>query len=153
MRRAAVAIAILAAGPATALTCLAPTVADSFQRADDRPEEFLVALGSLRRIGPDIPDGPDSGDPNMAVGYSFAAHFDGRVANSDAFVVDRQFDVTVEVRCVSAWCGGDSLGDYGLYFFRRDGAGAYALEAGPCGGFFFDNPVEHQLMEVIGMMP
>jgi hypothetical protein len=148
----AFALALLAAGPAAALSCLRPDVARSFEMTEDREEAFVVALGALERTGPNVPDGPASDNPNTRVGYSFPARFDGRLANSDGFLVERSFDVTVEVRCISAWCGGDSLSAYGLYFLRRDDTG-YALEAGPCGGYFFDNPVEHQLMEVVGLMP
>lgn len=152
LKRLALLVALIAAGPAAALTCVRPEIDRSFERADAREEAFVVALGSLNRSGANIPDGPDGGDPLHPVSYSFAARFEGRLASSEGFVTERGFDVTVEVGCLSAWCGGESLSEYGLYFFRRDGHEAYALEANPCGGFFFDNPVEHQLMEVLGLM-
>jgi hypothetical protein len=153
LKHIAISVAIFAAGPASALSCLRPEVGSSFERADQREEAFVVALGSLERSGPNVMDGPETGDSNMRVGYGFPARFTGRLATSGGFNADRALDVTVEVGCVSAWCGDDSLSDYGLYFLRLDEAGSYALEAGPCGGFFFGNPEEHQLMEVISLMP
>lgn len=145
-------IALWGAGPVAALSCLRPEIAGSFRAADERPEDFVIALGALTRVGEDVPNGPDTGDPNMRVGYQFTARFDGRFASRDAFVIDRVVNVTVEVACVSAWCGSDSLSGYGLYFFRRDHSGGYAFESGPCPIFHFDHPSEHQLMEVIGLM-
>jgi hypothetical protein len=142
----------LAAGPATALSCLRPDLERSYTWADERPELFVLALGSLVRTGPDAPDGPASDNPQARVSYTFPARFEGRLANAEGFTAERAFDVTVEVDCQSVWCGGDSLSEYGLYFFRRDGEDAHSLEAGLCGGFFFGNPEEHQLIEVLEMM-
>jgi hypothetical protein len=153
LKHLALFVAIFAAGPASALSCLRPEVGSSVDWADEREEAFVLALGSLARSGPNVMDGPETGDPNMRVGYGFPAKFSGRLATSEGFVTERELDVTVEVDCVSAWCGWDSESDYGLYFLRLDAAGTYALEAGPCGGFFFDDPEEHQLMELIGRMP
>lgn len=145
-------LALAAAGPAAALTCIRPEIARSFDWADERPEAFVLALGSLVRTGPNTLDGPPSDNPLIRVGYSFPARFDGMLATANGFSRAAVLDVTVEVDCRSAWCGGDSLSDHGLYFFRRDGAEDHALEAGLCGGFFFDNPSEDQVMEVLGRM-
>jgi hypothetical protein len=145
-------LCVALAGEAVALTCLPLDLQRSYAWADEREEPFVIALGSLARTGPDTPDGPASDNPQGRASYSFPARFEGRLAGSDGFTAERVFDVTVEVQCRSAWCGGDSLSDYGLYFFRQDAEDAHALEAGLCGGFFFDNPTEHQLMDVLGMM-
>lgn len=153
LTRLALALALaFTSAPAAALSCLRPDIARSYDWADERPEPFVLALGSLVRAGPDTPDGPVSDNPQDRVSYSFPARFDGRLATADGFTVERAFDVTVEVQCESVWCGGESLSDYGLYFLRRDGEDTHALEAGLCGGFFFGNPTEHLLMEVLAMM-
>ncbi len=145
-------LALAGAAPAVALTCMRPDILRSYGWADERPEPFVVALGSLARTGPDTPDGPTGDNPQGRASYSFPARFEGRLATADGFTVERAFDVTVEVECRSVWCGGHSLSEYGLYFFRQDAGDAHALEAGLCGGFFFDNPTEHQLMDVLGQM-
>lgn len=153
LRHLAFAIALLAAGPAAALTCMRPEIANSFERADTRPEPFVIALGRLIRTGADVPgDVPTTGGQLDRMPYQFPARFEGRLAGANGFMTERGFDVTVEIGCISAWCGGESLSDYGLYFFRHDEQGRYALEANPCGGFLFENPTEHQLMEVLGLM-
>jgi len=143
---------VLASGPVQALTCLRPEIGTSFTAAHERPETFHIALGRLIRTGDNIPDGPDTGDVNNRVGYSFAARFEGRLAGRDGFEIDLSTPVTVEVACVSAWCGDDSLSEHGLYVLRVDADGRYALEAGVCPMFFFDNPTEHQLMSLFGHM-
>lgn len=153
LRHCAIALTIaLAADPAAALSCLRPDLDRSFGWADERPEPFVLALGSLVRTGPDTPDGPASDNPQGRVSYSFPARFDGRLATAEGFTVERSFDMMVEVQCQSVWCGGHGLSDHGLYFFRQDGEDAHALEAGLCGGFFFDNPTEHLLMDALGLM-
>lgn len=151
-RLALAAALFVVAAPAMALTCLRPDIARSYDWADSRPDPFIVALGSLVRTGPDTPDGTASDNPQGPASYSFPARFEGMVATPDGFTQERVLDVTVEVQCRSVWCGGPSLSDYGLYFLRHDAGDAHALEAGLCGGFFFDNPTEHQLSEVLGMM-
>lgn len=152
-RLALAAVLALAGGaPALALTCMRPDILRSYGWADERPEPFVVALGALVRTGPDTPAGPTGETAQERVSYRFPARFEGRLATADGFTVERAFDVTVEVECRSVWCGGPSLSDYGLYFLRQDAGDAHALEAGLCGGFFFDNPTEHQLMEVLGQM-
>lgn len=122
---------------------------DSFDRAHSRAETFVVGLGSLARTGLNVPGGPATNDPNARVGYSFPARFEGHLATSSGFNAARSLDVTVEVSCITAWCGGDSLDDRGLYFLRRDAEDDYALESDPCGGFWFDDPDEAELRQVI----
>ena len=152
LNRFAFALALVAAGPAHALTCPRPSVSNSYEIADERSESFVIALGSLERAGSDMPDAPASENPNRPVGYMFPARFEGRFAGSDGFFTDQSVDVMVDVTCEASWCGGESLSDYGLYFLRVDEEKGYVLESGPCAFFFFDNPTEHLLMEVIGEM-
>ena len=142
----------LTATQAQALSCMRPDIGSSFAAAQERPEVFHIGLGQLRRIGPNVPDGPETGDVNDRVGYSFAAEFEGYFAGPEAFDVGRTVEVTVKVACVSAWCGADSLSEHGLYFLQSEGDGSYSFEAGVCPMFFFDDPVEHQLMAVFGLM-
>jgi len=143
---------VVAASPVHALSCMRPDVGTSFEAAEARPETFQIALGRLTRTGENIPAGTDTGDANSRVGYQFAAQFDGYFAGRESFDVERSVSVTVDVSCVSAWCGSDSLSEHGLYFLRFDGDGRYTLEADACPMFFFDDPVEHQLMAVFGLM-
>jgi hypothetical protein len=145
----AFALCLFAAGPAAALSCLRPDVGTSFEMADARPESFVIGLGSLSRTGQNVRNGPATNDPNDLVGYSFPARFEGHLATSSGFNAARSLDVTVEVNCSGAWCGGESLDEHGLYFLRRDGESDYALEADPCGGTFFHDPEQSELREVV----
>ena len=144
-------LALLAAGPAAALSCVQPDVATSFALADQSPDYFVLAVGRLSRSGPDQVEGEPGPNPGERASYSFAARFEGHLAGPRAFDVPGSFDVTVEVECFSVWCGSPSLGENGLYFFRRDGADEHTLLAGLCGGFHFDSPTRAQLRQVLAL--
>lgn len=140
------------AAPALALSCLRPDVTQSFQNAAEREEVFVMALGELTRTGPDVatPNDIQIGT-DLPANYAFPARFTGRGASGGGFLTALTVDVTVEVSCVSAWCGGVPLDSYALVFLRRDADG-YVFEAGLCDPFSYTNPTEHDLMEVIGCL-
>ena len=152
MRILPLCLALLAAAPAAALTCERPDIATSFGWAEESPDDFVLAVGRLARTGPDRPDGPPGPNPGERASYRFAAQFDGSLASARAFDQARSFAVTVEVECFSVWCGSPSLGENGLYFFRRDDAGNHTHIAGLCGGFHFDDPTPAQLRQLLSLV-
>ncbi len=151
LKHLALAVSLIATGPAIALTCIQPTIPDSFAAANERPEDMVIAMGSMRRTGPDVPHGPDNGDPNMRVGYSFPAQFTGAFAGRHAFGPERTVNVTVEVQCAAAWCGSDWLGE-ALYFLRVDGPDQYTFESTVCPFYQFPNTTEHELQTLFGLL-
>ncbi|PWK61680.1 hypothetical protein [Roseicyclus mahoneyensis] len=151
MRALFLCFALLAAGPAAALSCMRPEIATSFAMAAESPDDFVLAVGRLVRSGPDRTEGVPGPNPGERGSYSFAARFEGNLASPRGFDIPRSFDVTVEVECFSVWCGSPSLGENGLYFFRRDGADDHALIAGLCGGFHFGNPTPAQLRQILSL--
>ena len=123
------------AQPAAALSCLAPSVATSFAAADASEAEYVMAVGRLALLpGQTIPEQPD--DPNAREGYSVQARFEGRTATTEGFTQDVTGDVTVEVGCTGAWCGGVPL-DRVLVFLERRGDDLVLTE-GPCPQFALD---------------
>ncbi len=144
--------AVLAAGPAAALSCIAPTIPDTFAVADESAYAFVPALGTLQRTGQNVPDGPDTGDPNDLVGYSFDARFQGSFAGRDSFGAERTEAVTVEVQCVAAWCGGEPPTSHMLYFFRVDPDGSYVFESTVCPLYAFPDPTSHELQSLFGLI-
>lgn len=152
LKSVALGVCLLAASSASALTCLESSIIDSFQNADERPEAFVIGLGTVTRTGDDVPDGPDTGDPDNRVGYSFPAQFVGGLAGLDGFGEERALDLTVEVQCAASWCGGSVFGEYGLYFLRSDGAGQYAFESTVCPLYAFEDVTEHDLQSLFGML-
>lgn len=139
---------------AFALSCMRPSVEQSFKFANERSETFIIAHGSLKRTGPnDPPKIKRSKDRNVmpnGMPYRFQTAFKGKIAGRKGFGPTQSFPVTVQVTCSGPWCGGDSLSTQGLYFLRKDGAGSYTLEAHACGAYFFQNPSKQDLKSVIG---
>jgi hypothetical protein len=147
VRNACFLASLVAAGPASALSCFAPTVAGSFGYADGRTAEFRVAVGSLEpeHYG----TGPTGADPNDRQSYTVPAQFTGRFFNGAGFGgPQRQADITIEVICDGPWCGAPVSSDDGLFFFRSDANGALALEAYPCPIFVFHYPTAAQRAQV-----
>lgn len=152
IRLLATALAVIATGPASALSCAAPSVVQAYRYADESPVNYAIAVGSLTASGPSNPPGgavPINGDLNEMAGYVQPAFFVGNFFDGSGFNLARQVNVTVEVSCLGPWCGGFEDVGYGLIFLRRNDDGSYVLEAGPCPGEVFANPTQTQIQQVI----
>lgn len=150
-RYIALVLSLAAAGPASALSCLAPTVAGTYTNAAESPADYVIGAGSLALTGPSNPPQgtvAQGGDPNQMVGYTQPAQFDGGLFTGEDFDNQQVVDVTVDVTCVAAWCGAAAPVDYGLFFFRVVN-GAYILDAGACPGTVFPDTHPGMLQEVI----
>ncbi len=151
IRYFAFAIAIAAAGPASALSCLQPTVAGTYTNAAESPADYVIGAGSLVLTGPSDPPGgaaPLAGAPQVMVGFTQPAQFAGGLFNGSNFNNQSTVPVTVDVTCTASWCGGASNVDYGLFFFRVVN-GAYVLDSGACPGNVFHDTHPGMLEEVI----
>lgn len=151
IRRCSFLLALIAATPASALSCLQPSIETTFRFAADSPTNYSIAVGSLRATGASIPSEgavARGGDINDMQGYVQPAQFEGQFFTGTDFSLDRSTPVTVEVTCLSAWCGSFSDVESGMFFFQLMPDGSYVLEAGPCGGTAFLDPNEHMLFVV-----
>lgn len=148
-----IALAALMPAQAFALSCMEPRIQQSFAAATDRPELFIIAHGALKRLGPNEPEAvqkPDGQALMVQEGtpYQFKARFKGRIAGSGGYSAPKTLNVTVDVRCMGPWCGGESLSKDGLYFLRQAGKGQYVLEASACSFYFFNKPSQANLRTV-----
>ncbi|MEJ6393399.1 hypothetical protein V8J82_09045 [Gymnodinialimonas sp. 2305UL16-5] len=151
IRMMAFTFALLAAGPASALSCLRPSVTNTYAAAAESPEDYVIGTGSLALLGPsDPPEGAvaQDGDRNQMAGYTQPASFNGQLFTGNAFDRDWIVNVTIHVNCVSAWCGSANEIDSGLFFFRQVD-GAYVLDEGPCPRDVFIDPTPQMLEEVV----
>jgi hypothetical protein len=151
IRHFAFAVALVAAAPASALSCLAPSVEGTYRQAADSAEDYVIGVGSLSLVGPSSPpEGAvaQGGDINAMVGYTQPATFEGEFFTGREFSGFREVPVTVDVTCVAAWCGAASEIEHGLFFFRLD-EGAYTLTENACPGFSFSDAHPGMLEEVI----
>lgn len=151
IRRFALVAAMVAAGPASALSCAAPTVAGAYATAAESPEDYVIAVGRLNLAGPSNP--PQGAvtrgdDPGQIVGYTQPARFEGEFFTGEGFDAPREVPVTVDVTCVAAWCGRARAVDYGLFFFRV-AEGGYVLQEGACPQFTFADTHPGMLEEVV----
>ncbi|OAN78993.1 hypothetical protein A8B78_01125 [Jannaschia sp. EhC01] len=143
--------AIIAAGPAAALSCAVPTVAGAYTAAAQSPAAYVIAVGSLRLTGPSNPPQgavAQGGDINRMVGYTQPARFEGEFFTGSDFDASRDVPMTVDVTCVAAWCGAARDVSDALFFFRVVNGG-YVLTENACPGFVFDQAHPGMLEEVI----
>lgn len=150
-RAAALTLCVVAAGPAMALSCLAPSVAGTYRFAADSPENYVIAVGGINATGPsNPPEGAVAlgGDINNMQGYTLPARFDGMIFTGSGFTQPWNQQIAVEVTCTIAWCGSYSDQADALFFFRQEANGAYTLEENACPGNVFPNPTGAQLRQV-----
>lgn len=151
MRQCVCIAALVATGPASALSCAVPTVAGAYTAAAQSPADYVIAVGSLQLTGPSTPpEGAvaQGGDINQMIGYTQPAQFRGEVFTGRAFDAPRDVPVTVDVTCIAAWCGVARDVADALFFFRVE-RGAYVLTESACPGFVFDQAHPGMLDEVI----
>lgn len=151
IRHIAFVAALVAAGPASALSCAVPSIMDTYAFAAESPVNYALGVGSLDLIGQSTP--PEgtvalNGDINDMQGYTQPARFTGMQFTSWGFNQPWTENVLVEVTCVVAWCGQAQQIDNALFFFRQNADGTYTLEIGPCPGTVFDNPTGNDLRQV-----
>lgn len=151
LRAVAFTLSLVAAGPAVALSCVAPSVAGSYGFADDSPENYVIAVGALTAVGPSVPPQgavAQGGDINQMAGFTQQAHFSGMTFTGSGFNAPLDAQISADVTCVSAWCGSYVDQANALFFFRQDTNGTYVLSLHACPGNVFPNPTQAQLSQV-----
>lgn len=138
MRMLAAVIWAMGAGPALALSCLAPAVERSYQRFDAAEELYVVVHGRLTLDEKQMPKGMTQ-DPPPPERTLIAAHLRGASLRASGFDLPFEHDLTLEVTCLGPWCGGARNGETVLAFVRKDADG-YILNVSPCGGSIFERP-------------
>lgn len=150
VRSAAFVACLVAAGPASALSCAVPSVEQAYRNADADPADYVIAVGSLALSGPsNPPQGAVAlgGDINNMQGYTQPARFSGEFFTGVEFDSSRQVAVEVNVTCTIAWCGSARSVSDALFFFRVVG-GSYVLDEDACPGTVFDQAHPGMLYQV-----
>lgn len=133
-------VALVAAGPASALSCLQPTIPVSYGAANDRTATFRIAVGELT---------PEHLGTRGGGAQQVPATFTGRFFNGAGFGgASEQSAVTIEVNCTASWCGSVQAVSDGLFFFRQD-AGGLVLEANACPLFVYPDVTGAMRRQVI----
>ena len=129
MRIAALALALLSAGPALALSCFPPDPAADFLDADASEDSWLVVEGDLTFNTALLPE-RDMLD-NDAKDVEIPARFRGKSLSLGGFDRDFITPITLRLTCAGPWCGGAAPGNM-IAFLKRE-AGGYVMIADPCG--------------------
>lgn len=133
---ALIAAALVSASPAWSLSCLAPDPAETFQRASDSADVYVVLRGSFdfdEKLMPEF-DGMNAPETPAAV----PARFSGTALSPDGFTIPYATELFLQPECAGPWCGGLVPTNDAVAFARDNGAGVYVVDLGPCGGSVFD---------------
>ena len=144
MKGVAVALALIAAGEAAALSCAPPDPVASFVQLSEVPEPYVVWLGQMAFDEGLLPEGIDNDPPPPP---PIPARFVGRGLTPEGFTNPVAAAVTLQPVCLGPWCGGAASGETVMAFVRMDGA-VPLIEAGPCGGRIFPDPSEADIAAV-----
>lgn len=134
-------LAVLAS-QASALSCLPPNIARTFNQVNDAPDVYVMGLGVLTATG-QIPKYKE-GKPRH-----ISAQFKAVFLGTSGLSAEQDMAVTVDAICYASWCGGFPKTDEKMIaFLKKTGAG-YRLESNPCDGHFkiAPSPKEIRLLQ------
>ncbi|MEO0773457.1 MAG: hypothetical protein AAFZ04_09780 [Pseudomonadota bacterium] len=127
------------AGPALALSCMAPDVAQTFKALDDAPESFVVVHGKLTFDETLLPvtdwDNQEATPPSTPI----PARLTGKSLTHGGFTAPFDHDITFDAVCFGPWCVSAASGSDVMAFVEYTG-GEYVFGLGPCYFTGFFNP-------------
>lgn len=137
-------LSLVAAQPAFALSCLAPSVARSAAEAVSAEEIFHIAVGTFAYDEVELPAGDASIEPAET---SIPAVFEGRALTQAGFTGEISGEVILQVECIGPSCGSVPADTDTLAFFRES-AGEMVLDVDACPNWVYPEPTEAQLETV-----
>ncbi|WP_420861616.1 hypothetical protein [Algirhabdus cladophorae] len=144
-------IALFAAGPLHALSCLATDIATSFQRFAAAPERYVVVHGTFHFDEGALPKPPQH-NPNLTTPNTpIPARFLGKSLSMDGFQNRFATDLVLNVKCLGPWCAAMTSGRDTIAFLRAED-GVYSLSINPCGGVAFADPTPAMIAQVTACM-
>ncbi len=151
IRNVVAAAMMLGAGEAAALSCMVPNLGWDFNRLVEVPDMYYVALGTLSTEDPvpDIPLLEQTEGVMDRTGIRFTYTFTGQFLGLGGLGRQVSEEVTVEVVCLSVWCGWFPPSDTEMIMFlREDEDESLSLEIGPCGGPLLPEPSVAQVAAI-----
>lgn len=121
-------LALLAAAPANALSCLRPDAVRLFEQARDAEETYYIVKGRISLLEEaNLPTDPK-------VPTRTRARIEGSALAAETFGAPFSREVALETTCASIWCGQlDGLAGELIMAIETEGD-ALSLRIGPCGG-------------------
>lgn len=145
MLRLTVALSLLIAPAANALSCKAPNYGEDFNRIAAAEEVYSLAYGQFREAGP-VPEYED-GEPR-----EFVVAFVGKLMGSNGFGETQSLPVTIKTECASAWCGPVPTLETQMLVFLEQVPGALQLTSHVCPTDFFASPSLGQISAIRACM-
>ena len=129
---------IVLSGPASALSCLAPSVARDYVRAAQSDDSYIVVKGELFFDEDALPQrmGQRSVRPENTV--DIPGWLAGKSLTVDGFSKPFERDVVLRVSCVGPWCGSTVNGPH-LAFLKREGR-SWVMQISACPGMSYADP-------------
>lgn len=131
---------VLLAGSASALSCLRPDPAATYQRMASAKETYVVLHGRLTYDEATLPKRPRvAPSKGKRPVQSAGARFKGQALNTNGFVTPFDREIRLELTCAGAWCASIENHHLFLAFVERQ-AGKFSLTVDPCYSTIFPNP-------------
>jgi hypothetical protein len=124
---------IISATQASALSCLPPNIARSFNNANALPYTYVLAQGFLSPMGR-VPK------YKAGKGRNIRTRFNGVLLSSTGKTAQQSFTVTVDTACYGDPCGELPDEKQELVALFRKTAFGYRLQTNPCGGDYKSSP-------------
>lgn len=132
MRVALTCLALFAASPAFALSCLAPDIVWLYQHIKEDEADYVLVRGKVRPTEPPNLAEPSGMKPSEAFTRAYAT---GHALSASGFNARFDRPITIRVTCAGSWCGEPEglEDDTHIFAVRLDGDSA-VLDRGPCSG-------------------
>jgi hypothetical protein len=127
-------LAATIASQASALSCMAPSLDQSFDKARDAEASYGVFVGSVNVNEEEVKHLSKDG----MTSFETIARFSGRSLFADGLTQPFERDITVRVDCMGEWCGSASDIEDAVFFGKLGPSGTVELLSSACGGDYYD---------------
>ncbi len=139
----------MTAGQAQALRCIAPDPLRTFSQIAAAPEDYYVLYGLLTFDEAKLPVGLR--EMGAGLPAPIAAQFRGKGLTQAGFTSDYISPVTLQIDCMTNYCGTAQSGIDALYFVRADPT-PVTMVASPCREWIFPEPTQAVLDQLTACM-
>lgn len=122
---------------ATALSCMKPNLARSFNHYAEAEESFVIAIGKVSYSQP-VPK-YKQGEPR-----SVSAELAGGLLGLTGFGENQSIPVTVNTSCLHVWCGAIPRPNQEIIAFLEKTPAGYVMTNAPCPGVFQMAPSDRE---------
>lgn len=132
-------LSLVCATKVSALSCMPPDAARTFQYASESEALYMAIWGELEFEPITLPDMGVTSDPAY-VPPSAVAVFTGKALSQSGFVDIEPREIIVQPSCVGSWCGNLTPNEPVLAYVEIADDQTLTLNAGPCYSWHMPNP-------------